>query len=158
MSYTEQSHEINMEINSLADDENLQYCTYCGDILKNNVYGNICGKHVPSYALWDYDDLHTQANAYDTDDTDDTEMYSKSELDELDRNEIVRNALISNEVVSNALISDEINWVDEDDKSSTNDTEMYSSDIDDDYVEGEDDYEYDSEYGYDCEEFEESGY
>jgi hypothetical protein len=52
-------------------------CTWCGDILKNHLYGNICGKHTPSYALWDehdtqsddemseyeynkHEDLHTQ--------------------------------------------------------------------------------------------------
>ena len=39
-----------------TNDQRLANCTYCGDILRNHAYGNICGKHIPSYALWDNDD------------------------------------------------------------------------------------------------------
>ena len=38
------------------DDIEEENCTYCGDILKDHIYGNICEKHVPSYALWDNED------------------------------------------------------------------------------------------------------
>jgi len=45
--------EIDTEID--CDEEPVDNCTYCGDILRNHAYGNICGKHVPSYALWETD-------------------------------------------------------------------------------------------------------
>ncbi|HBS53635.1 MAG TPA: hypothetical protein DD806_06520 [Flavobacterium sp.] len=48
--------EIDTDIDSDTKDKNeehLDNCTYCGDILRNHAYGNICGKHIPSYALWD---------------------------------------------------------------------------------------------------------
>ena len=35
------------------DEDETENCTYCGAKLKNHVYGNICEKHIPSYALWD---------------------------------------------------------------------------------------------------------
>ena len=28
------------------------HCTICGDFLFSHIYGNVCGKHIPSYALW----------------------------------------------------------------------------------------------------------
>ena len=28
------------------------HCTICGDTLTSHIYGNVCGKHIPSYALW----------------------------------------------------------------------------------------------------------
>lgn len=27
-------------------------CNICGDILLSHIYGNVCAKHIPSYALW----------------------------------------------------------------------------------------------------------
>lgn len=48
-----------IELNTDKDFENddiEENCTYCGDILKDHIYGNICEKHVPSYALWDNED------------------------------------------------------------------------------------------------------
>jgi hypothetical protein len=38
----------------------LDNCTYCGVKLRNHAYGNICGKHIPSYALWDNDDCDSE--------------------------------------------------------------------------------------------------
>jgi hypothetical protein len=31
-------------------------CEICEDVLVNHVYGNVCKKHIPSYALYDDDD------------------------------------------------------------------------------------------------------
>ena len=44
-----------IELNTDCDKKN---CTYCGDILDNDMYGNICEKHIPSYALWDNEYKH----------------------------------------------------------------------------------------------------
>lgn len=54
------------EIDYESEDENeneqrLDNCTYCDVKLRNHAYGNICGKHIPSYALWD------NGNDYDSD-------------------------------------------------------------------------------------------
>lgn len=37
----------------LSEEINSDLCNYCGDTLENNLYGNVCARHVPSYALWD---------------------------------------------------------------------------------------------------------
>ena len=37
----------------IEDEIKRENCTYCGVKLRNHIYGNICKKHVPSYALWD---------------------------------------------------------------------------------------------------------
>lgn len=35
------------------DEENEKTnCNICGDILVSHIYGNVCGRHIPSYALW----------------------------------------------------------------------------------------------------------
>lgn len=39
-----------------SNEQRLANCTSCGDKLRNHAYGNICEKHIPSYALWDNDD------------------------------------------------------------------------------------------------------
>lgn len=47
-------NDENDEQENWEDEPKLDNCTYCGDILRNHTYGNICGKHIPSYALWDH--------------------------------------------------------------------------------------------------------
>ena len=37
-------------------EEELENCTICNSHLENHKYGNVCAKHIPSYALWDEDD------------------------------------------------------------------------------------------------------
>lgn len=56
------NNSVDLELEEREKEEQEEYdicegrldnCTYCGDKLRNHVYGNICGKHIPSYALWD---------------------------------------------------------------------------------------------------------
>jgi hypothetical protein len=49
----EQREKEEQEEYDICEGRRLDNCTYCGDILRNHAYGNICGKHIPSYALWD---------------------------------------------------------------------------------------------------------
>jgi hypothetical protein len=56
--------------------EVLDNCTYCGNVLQNHAYGNICGKHIPSYALWDDSDYEDDYNIEE-----DT-RYSRSDIDQ----------------------------------------------------------------------------
>ena len=46
------------------DDIEEENCTYCGAILKDHMYGNICEKHVPSYALWDNEENLNDREAF----------------------------------------------------------------------------------------------
>ena len=65
----------------LSEEINSEFCNYCGDILENNLYGNICAKHVPSYALFD--------DTYDFDDIypDLYQTYTKEELRDIEYEE-----------------------------------------------------------------------
>jgi hypothetical protein len=38
------------------EDEEKDNCEICEDVLVNNKYGNVCKKHIPSYALYDNED------------------------------------------------------------------------------------------------------
>jgi hypothetical protein len=61
MTYKEEMNErkLAMELGeydcgqSDYDYEENENCNICHDILKNHNYGNVCKKHIPSYALWD---------------------------------------------------------------------------------------------------------
>ena len=33
-------------------EDNRINCNICDDILISHIYGNVCAKHIPSYALW----------------------------------------------------------------------------------------------------------
>jgi hypothetical protein len=57
----EQREKEEQEEYNFCEGRRLDNCTYCGDKLRNHAYGNICGKHIPSYALWD------DGNDYDSD-------------------------------------------------------------------------------------------
>lgn len=72
-------------------------CTYCGVKLRNYTYGNICGKHIPSYALWDnpedynsnyssfYEELCERKLAIELDEYDygqDYGQYERSDIDD----------------------------------------------------------------------------
>lgn len=52
----EQREKEEQEEYNFCEGRRLDNCTYCGNVLRNHAYGNICGKHIPSYALWDNDD------------------------------------------------------------------------------------------------------
>lgn len=58
MRYQDGDFEFKFECDEIIkqDDDKIKKknCTYCDDILVDYRYGNICGKHVPSYALWDH--------------------------------------------------------------------------------------------------------
>lgn len=47
--------------------EKKENCTYCNDILEDHTYGNICKKHIPSYALYEesYEDLSNENEYYE---------------------------------------------------------------------------------------------
>ena len=34
------------------EEEEEEYCTICNNRLESHIYGNVCGRHIPSYALW----------------------------------------------------------------------------------------------------------
>ena len=67
--------------------EEKENCEICEEVLVSHVYGNVCKKHIPSYALYDNDDNEdnedneevdmegylTQEDMGDTDIEDDTE-------------------------------------------------------------------------------------
>jgi len=63
--YDEDFEEIiDTEIDEDETEECVNNCTYCGDILRNHIYGNICGKHIPSYALWEDSDANDKDSNY----------------------------------------------------------------------------------------------
>lgn len=35
------------------EEEEKDNCEICNDVLLNHIYGNVCKKHIPSYALYD---------------------------------------------------------------------------------------------------------
>lgn len=55
LTYDTESEYVNYEEENSKD-----YCNICNDILLNHIYGNVCKKHIPSYALHDlgkYDEM-----------------------------------------------------------------------------------------------------
>ena len=55
------------------DYEEKENCEICDEVLVNHVYGNVCKKHVPSYALYD-DDEEVDMEGYITQEEHDTDM------------------------------------------------------------------------------------
>lgn len=47
-------HFISVQIENENTDVEIhtEHCTICGDKLTSRIYGNVCGIHIPSYALW----------------------------------------------------------------------------------------------------------
>lgn len=61
--------------------EEKENCEICGDVLMSHVYGNVCKKHVPSYALYD-DEEEVDMEGYITQEgMDDTDM-DETDMDE----------------------------------------------------------------------------
>ena len=61
--FEEDSEIEDSEIEDSENEEPKDYCNICNDILLNHIYGNVCKKHIPSYALHDlemYDNLTLQ--------------------------------------------------------------------------------------------------
>ena len=50
----------------LDDEEELENCTICNCRLENHKYGNVCVKHIPSYALWDDEEVY-EVSCYEED-------------------------------------------------------------------------------------------
>lgn len=78
-----ESDENMYESQSEYEYEEKENCEICEEVLVNHVYGNVCKKHIPSYALYDDDDMETDEvdmEGYITqegmDDTDDEGYYS----------------------------------------------------------------------------------
>ena len=68
---------------------NCKSCNYCGDILENNLYGNICAKHIPSYALFDNEKYNYEDNYVNEKYTyeDIYQEYTKEELRDIEYEE-----------------------------------------------------------------------
>ena len=62
--------------NNFTDCEYKMKCHICNDNLSDNKYGNICTKHIPSYSLWDNDSVDHDADTEDDTDEDDCEYTS----------------------------------------------------------------------------------
>ena len=61
-------------------EEEKDNCEICNDVLLNHIYGNVCKKHIPSYALYDDDDdeeeFDDDEEEFDEDNEDD-DIYNK---------------------------------------------------------------------------------
>jgi hypothetical protein len=66
----------------LSEEINAKLCNYCGEhIFENNLYGNVCAKHIPSYALFD-NEIDQEDNYEDI-----YQEYTKEELRDIEYEE-----------------------------------------------------------------------
>jgi len=66
-------------------EEEKDNCEICNDVLLNHIYGNVCKKHIPSYALYDddeEDDDDEEEFDDDNEDDDDEEEFDDDEEDD----------------------------------------------------------------------------
>jgi hypothetical protein len=66
-----------------GESEEKENCNICHAYLKNHNYGNVCKKHIPSYALWD-DDTENEIIVEDIEDNKDIEMAPPCVLSHVD--------------------------------------------------------------------------
>jgi hypothetical protein len=66
--------------------EEKENCEICGDVLMSHVYGNVCKKHVPSYALYD-DEEEVDMEGYITQESMDETDMDETDMDETDMDE-----------------------------------------------------------------------
>jgi hypothetical protein len=63
------------------EEEEKDNCEICNDVLLNHIYGNVCKKHIPSYALYDDDDEEEfdddDEEEFDEDNEEDDDIYNK---------------------------------------------------------------------------------
>jgi hypothetical protein len=63
--------------------EEKENCEICEEVLVNHIYGNICKKHIPSYALYDDEEIEEDMEGYITqEDMGDSDTEGDTDKDE----------------------------------------------------------------------------
>ena len=74
-------------------DEEKDNCEICNDVLLNHIYGNVCKKHIPSYALYDeeeeFDDEEEEEYDDEEEEYDDEEEEYDDEEEEYDDEDVL---------------------------------------------------------------------